>query len=143
MKRLALMLGLVVGCGQVNEPNPTIEFALVAIDNQALPRTPIGWPADRAIEAAGLDFGAITGLTGGTQGIVAYTTKIAGQTATTPYRFAVTGSILHINLCPIGALCTAVRSELVGPVTGDVLVLTYSLGGGANSIFRFNALRSN
>ena len=142
MKRLALMLGLVVGCGQVNEPNPTIEFALTTIDNQTLPRTPIGWPADRAIEAAGLDFGAIAGLSDGTQGIVAYTTRIAGQTATTPYSFAVTGSILHINLCPIGALCL-VRTELVGPVTSKVLVLTYSTGGSASSVFRFNALRTN
>ena len=70
---------------------------------------------------------------------MAYTTKIAGQTATTRYSFAVTGSILHINLCPIGALCL-VSTELVGPVTSEVLVLTYSTGGSASSIFRFNAL---
>ena len=126
----------------MNEPNPTIAFTLVTIDNQALPRAPIGWPADRAIEAAGLDFGAIVGLREATQGIVDYTTRIAGQTVTAPYSFAVTGSILHINLCPIGALCL-VLTELVGPVTSEVLVLTYSTGGSASSVFRFNALRTN
>lgn len=143
MRRLLLTLALAVGCDHLNEPNPTIQFALTTIDNQALPRAPIGWPPGQAIESGGVDFGAIAGLTDGTQGIVAYTTRVAGQATTTPLRFAVTGSILHINLCPIGALCTAVLTELVGPVTADALVLTYSIGGGANSVFRFNALRSN
>ena len=48
--------------------------------------------------------------------------------STTPHSFAVTGSILHINLCPIGTLCL-VSTELVGPVTIEVLVLTYSTEG--------------
>ncbi len=143
MKRLLLTLALVAGCYQVNEPTPPIQFSLTTIDGQVLPRAPIGWPPEHAIASAGLNFGTIAGLSDGAQGIVAYTTTVAGQTTTTPYSFAVTGSILHINLCPIGALCTAVLTELVGPVTADALVLTYSIGGGANSVFRFSALRSD
>ena len=61
----------------------------------------------------------------------------AGQTATTRHSFGVSGSTLRINLCPIGASCTAVVTEFVGPVSGSMMDLTYTVGGTAVAIYRF------
>lgn len=141
--RVALTLALFGGCHPVSEPTSPLQFSLTTIDNQPLPRAAIGWSPDQAIEAAQLDFGVIAGLTDGIHGTVAFTIKVAGQMVTTPFSFDATGSILHIAFCAIPPNCGVVPTELSGPVAGDVLVLTYRNGGAANSVFRFDAGRSN
>ncbi len=134
---------LLVGCRSVSEPViPALRFALTTIDHQVLPRTPIGWP--QAIEAGRLDFGAISALSDGVHGSVAFTITIAGQTGTTTLDFAVSGSILHIPFCAIAPTnCGVVLTALSGPVVGDVLELTYWSGGQGLSVFRFEALGSD
>lgn len=140
MKRLILALIVIAGCAQSTQPGRQLSYFLASIDTKPLPATPIGWPADQRFEAASLSFGSIGRPQEGSSGTAAYTVTINGQTSTSHYHFRVTSGILHIDLCPIGALCVAVLTELVGPIDGDQLVLTYSVGGGpASSVFRFQA----
>ncbi len=50
--------------------------------------------------------------------------------------YLVESKVLHIQLCPIGALCL-VNDELIGPVDPDELVLTRRIGGTSGSVYRF------
>jgi hypothetical protein len=143
MRRLVLLALFVLGCSRaITQPTLDLRFDLSTIDGQALPRTPIGWPADQAVQAASLHFPSIPALADGAQGLVTYTSRIAGQDYAEPLRYQVAGGILHINLCPINATCTLILTELVGPVAanGGPLLLTYSVGGVASSVFRFDPL---
>ncbi len=138
---LLAVLGLGCGVG-VTQPAASLRFDLSAIDGHPLPRTPIGWPADATVEAASLEFDVGTALADGTEGLVTYTIRIAGEDRPEPLRYQVVGGVLAINLCPLRAACPVVVTELLGPVPADggPLLLTYAIAGVASSVFRFDPL---
>jgi len=99
MRRLVPLAVFVLGCSRaITQPTPDLRFDLSNIDGQALPRTPIGWPADQAVQAASLDFPGVPVLADGAQGLVTYSIGIAGQDYAEPLRYQVAGTQLAKEL---------------------------------------------
>ena len=58
------------------------------------------------------------------------------QQSSSQHGYQLEGTEIHINLCPIGALCI-LQTELIGALGPTTATLTFYLGGQAKSVYRF------
>lgn len=140
MNRLLLLAVLLAGCDDVVEPTLAPAYFLSLINGDPLPATPTGWTPDQRVEAATLAFDLVHRPHEGDRGNAFYTLIVNGQTTRTEHRYRVEDGILHVDLCPVGAFCGAVSTELVGPIGAGGMNLAYSIGASATSVFQFVAV---
>jgi hypothetical protein len=137
---------ILAACGRQTEPGPVAgSFFLRSIDGIPLPTGLPGFPDGSRVENGGLSFGARSrpraddagGLVTRTFWIRHPDNSLETRSGTLHYQ--VVDGMLVIDLCPIGALCALVRSELRGPLGEFDLVLTEYIGNAAGPVYRYLA----
>ncbi len=58
------------------------------------------------------------------------------QQSSSQHGYQLDGTEIHINLCPINALCI-LQTELIGAIGPTAATLTHYVGGQAKSVYRF------
>ena len=136
--RIGLLSLLVVSASCSESPAPLLPHAgyeLLEVDGTPLP-TGSGVPEGYLLVRRDLVFtpSSDQGEEGEEEGEVRLTTHILPpgrplQRDVTLHHYTITSGMISINLCPIGALCTALLVVLSGPTGPDELVLHESAGG--------------
>lgn len=148
MRRYLLAAAFLVAVGCSDPADPLEHFPLypgwylVTVDGQFLP-IPDG--TGGSMISSGLRFLEFTS-TGSAEGsgVVQYVTHVLRGGVVEPsiveLDFTISGTTLHIDLCPRLSACVA-ATELVGPVGGGTtpLVLTRFVAGQAGSVLQFQA----
>jgi hypothetical protein len=145
MRRLVLVLVLVlIGCSDSTGPvTLSGSYALRFINGAPLPAGLPEFPDGSRIEFGALTFAAAgrpralprTGFVTRVLWIRRPDQSLVVDSG--PLRYSIEAGILHIDLCPINAMCTT-SAELVGPVEPSELVLTArSLASQGGSVYRY------
>ncbi len=140
---LALSLAALAGCStgpSTGGLNHT--WYLATVDGKPLP-TQADLPDGYQLESEYLVFPGDVRPRSGDQpsGLVTITEAYRAPTlpvqeSSARYGYQLDGAELHINLCPMGALCI-MQTELVGSIGPTTATLTHYLGGQAKSVYQF------
>ena len=146
LARIGLLSLLVVSASCSESPAPLLPHAgyeLLEVDGTPLP-TGSGVPEGYLLVRRDLAFtpSSDQGGDGAEEGEVRMTTHILPpggplQGDVALHHYTITNGVIFINLCPIGALCTALPAFLSGPTGPNELVLQESVGGQLVHTFRY------